>query len=62
MKLIRMPAVLQMTGLSRTRLYEQLNAGTFPRPAKLGPESRAVAWPDSEVQEWIAERLAERGA
>jgi prophage regulatory protein len=51
-----------MTGLSRTRLYEQVNAGTFPKPAKLGPQSRAIAWPDSEVQDWISERLAERAA
>jgi prophage regulatory protein len=62
MKLIRLPTVLEMTGLSRTRLYGQVNAGTFPKPAKLGPNSRAIAWPDIEVQEWISERLSERAA
>ena len=62
MKLIRLPAVLDLTGLSRTRLYEQENAGKFPKPAKLGPQSRAIAWPENEIQDWIAERLAERKA
>ncbi len=62
MKLIRLQAVLEMTGLTRTRLYEQVSAGTFPRPAKLGPQSRAIAWSETEVHDWIAARLADRAA
>jgi prophage regulatory protein len=31
---------------------------TFPRPVSLG--SRAVAWIESEVQDWILERIEER--
>ena len=61
-RLIRLPRVLDLTGLSRTRLYEQVSGGTFPKPAKLGPNSRAVAWPESEVLDWIVARLAEREA
>jgi prophage regulatory protein len=60
MKLIRLPETLAKTGLSRTRLYEAVAAGTFPRPAKLGPHARAIGFLESEVDDWIAARLADR--
>lgn len=60
MKLIRLPEALAKTGLSRTRLYEAVNAGTFPRPVKLGPDARAIGFVDSEIDAWIEERVAAR--
>jgi prophage regulatory protein len=60
MKLIRLPETLAKTGLSRTRLYEAVAAGTFPKPAKLGSDARAIGFLESEVDEWIGARLAER--
>jgi prophage regulatory protein len=62
MKLIRLPEALAKTGLSRTRLYEAVAAGTFPKPVKLGHNARAVAWPASEVDDWIVARIQEREA
>lgn len=64
MKLIRLPETLAKTGLSRTRLYEAVGAGTFPKPVKLGSNAnaRAVAWPEEEVTAWIAARIADREA
>lgn len=62
MKLIRLPETLAQTGLSRTRLYEAVARGDFPKPVKLGANARAVAWSSDEVAEWIAERLAAREA
>lgn len=62
MHLIRLPETLAKTGLSRTRLYEAVAAGTFPKPVKLGPNARAVAWPAEEIDAWIAQRIAEREA
>jgi prophage regulatory protein len=62
MKLIRLPEALAKTGLSRTRLYEAVAAGTFPKPAKLGPSARAVGWSAEELDAWIAARLADRKA
>ena len=60
MKLIRLPEALAKTGLSRTRLYEAVNAGTFPKPCKLGPDARAIGFVENEVDAWIAERVAAR--
>lgn len=57
-KLIRQPAVLAMTGLSRSGLYEGIKNGTFPAPVKIG--GRAVAFVQHEVLMWINTKIAER--
>ena len=59
--LLRLPAVLAATGLSRSMLYELLEKGAFPRPVKLGG-GRINAWSETEVSEWIEGRLAQRVA
>jgi prophage regulatory protein len=58
--LLRLPAVQSRTSLSRSRIYELLELGAFPRPVKLS--GRINAWPDNEVADWIAARIAEREA
>jgi prophage regulatory protein len=60
MQLIRLPEALDRTGLSRSGLYAAVAAGTFPKPVKLGPNARAIAWPATEIDEWITARIAER--
>ena len=57
-RLIRRPEVEKCTGLSRARIYESMDAGRFPRPVKIGP--RAVAWVESEIDDWLHQRIAER--
>lgn len=56
--IMRRPAVEAKTGLSRSTIYQQMNAGTFPKPIRLGP--KAVGWLESEVLAWIEARTAER--
>ena len=53
-RLLRIRQVLAMTGLSRSSLYRELRAGTFPDGVRLGV--KAVAWPQAKVEAWIAER------
>ena len=60
MQLIRLPDTLAKTGLTRTRLYAAIDAGTFPKPVKI--TVRAVAWPAEEIDAWISARMAEREA
>jgi prophage regulatory protein len=57
-RLLRLPEVMQMVGLKRSRLLELAAAGLFPKQVKLS--ERASAWPASEVAAWIAQRIAER--
>ncbi|TIU26768.1 MAG: AlpA family transcriptional regulator [Mesorhizobium sp.] len=59
-RFIRKPDVLTMTGLKQSTLFELIQAGTFPKPVKIGP--RAAAWPEEEVNNWMAERIAKRDA
>jgi prophage regulatory protein len=56
-KMLRRPAVEEMTGLSRTGIYDRMNDGTFPRAVKIG--KAAVAWPESVIQKWIQDRIDE---
>lgn len=55
--IIRLPAVKLRTGLSRSSIYLQIAKGTFPAPVSLG--ARAVGWVESDVDEWIARKIAE---
>jgi prophage regulatory protein len=51
-RLIRSKEVQAITGLPKSSLHNMARAGTFPAPLKLG--ARAVAWRESDVDEWIA--------
>lgn len=53
--LLRLSAVLQATGLSRSNLYRQISLGAFPKPIALTQRSRA--WPQSAISAWIHERI-----
>lgn len=55
---VRLPAVLERTGLSRSTIYSMVEKGEFPKPVKLS--ERAVAWPDYEIAAWVDSRLADR--
>lgn len=56
-RFLRLPEVLERTGLSRSTIYVRLEQGLFPRPVSLG--ARAVGWIESEVDEWIRQRIEE---
>lgn len=53
-RLLRMPEVLERVAFSRSSLYRAFESGRFPSPVKLG--QRSVAWRESEVSRWLAER------
>jgi len=52
----RLPTVKAETGKSRTAIYDDIQAGLFSRPVKLG--ARAVGWPAGEVQALNSARIA----
>lgn len=56
--LIRLPAVKRLAGLSTTEIYRRMAEGRFPKSVPLG--AKAVAWIESEVRGWVADRIAER--
>lgn len=52
--ILRLPDVLQRTGLSRTMLYELIGDGKFPKQIKIG--KRSVGWKSSLVDGWIEQQ------
>lgn len=53
--ILRLPTVKARTGLSRSTIYLRVSEGTFPKPVSLG--GRAVGWIESEVQQWLEQRI-----
>jgi prophage regulatory protein len=53
--LIRLSEVLRRVPYSRSTIYLKVARKEFPKPVSLG--SRAVAWLESEVDNWIATRI-----
>lgn len=58
MRIIRLHDVIACTGLGRSSIYSFISENKFPKPVSLG--ERAVGWVDSEVNEWILERIEMR--
>ncbi|TCV17766.1 AlpA family transcriptional regulator [Vibrio crassostreae] len=57
-RLIRLNEVLVMTGLSRSGMYRSIEKQQFPSQVPIG--DRAVAWVESEVQDWVHQRVLNR--
>ncbi|EPK1678805.1 TPA: AlpA family transcriptional regulator [Raoultella ornithinolytica] len=55
--LIRLPEVQRRTGYSKAWLYRLMSQQRFPSPVKIG--TRAIAFVESEIDEWINQRIAE---
>jgi prophage regulatory protein len=53
--LLRLPAVRQRVGLSRSQIYELVRRGQFPAPVKLS--ERASGWQESLISEWVNSRI-----
>jgi len=58
-KLMRLPEVMEFTGLSRPQIYRMVDDGTFPQRVVLA--KRAIAWRQSEVKTWIESRRTRSG-
>ncbi|MCP4501771.1 MAG: AlpA family transcriptional regulator [Deltaproteobacteria bacterium] len=58
LKFLRLPAVLERTGLSRSALYRLVATDDFPAPVKL--TKRTSAWVESEVEAWNVRKVLER--
>ncbi|WP_041867598.1 helix-turn-helix transcriptional regulator [Sodalis glossinidius] len=55
--LIRLPEVQHRTGFGKAWIYRLISQDRFPSPVKTG--LRSIAFIESEVDEWIKERIIE---
>ncbi|MGS7254876.1 helix-turn-helix transcriptional regulator [Enterobacter hormaechei] len=53
-QLVDMAFITTYTGMTDKWFYNLINEGKFPKPIKLGRSSR---WKESEVEEWVQERI-----
>ncbi len=56
--ILRLPAVIERTGLSRSSIYRAMRAGTFPKSVPLG--EHAIGFLAAAIDRWIAARVAAR--
>jgi prophage regulatory protein len=53
-KILRRKDVEAHIGLSRSTIYQAIAEGSFPKPIRIG--RRAVGWPLSVIEDWLASR------
>lgn len=53
-RVLRIREVCERTGRSRTMVYDDVKAGRFPAPIKIG--LRAIAWREGDIDHWLATR------
>tara|TARA_B100001059_G_C17622566_1_gene470289 strand:- start:278 stop:541 length:264 start_codon:yes stop_codon:yes gene_type:complete len=58
MRIIRLKEVMDSTGLARSTIYKYVGENVFPKPVSLG--DRCVGWVESEIHDWIMERIEQR--
>ena len=59
-KLIRIKSVIELTGLSKSYVYDLSTRNLFPKSIQLVPGGTSVAWVESEVLAWIDSRIVSR--
>jgi prophage regulatory protein len=51
-RILRLPELVRMIGVSRATIYRYINSGRLPPPVKLS--TRSIAWRASEITAWMA--------
>lgn len=52
--LLPLPAVKARVGMGKTKIYEEIKAGAFPKCIKNG---RTSVWIASEIDAWVLEKV-----
>lgn len=52
--LLRLPTVMQLTGLGRSTIYRLMASQEFPRPVRIS--RRAIGWRSIDVSRWNESR------
>ena len=58
-KILRLPEIISITGLSRSSIYSFIKTSDFPQQVTLG--KRSVGWLAEEIEAWISQRANIRG-
>ena len=58
MRLLTLPQIKELTQLSTAGIYRLMSQGRFPKQIKIA--ERSSRWIESEIMEFIAEKMNER--
>lgn len=58
-RVLKLKEVVARTAKAKSTVYDDVAKGIFPKPIKIG--SRASGWLESEIEQWLQERINERG-
>jgi len=53
---LRLPHVMEKTGISRSSIYAKVHNGTFPKPIKLS--TRMIGWIEADIDAWQQKCIA----
>jgi len=53
--ILRLPTVIDRTGLSRSTVYLMMSKNEFPSTISLG--DRAVGWLEGDINNWLEQRI-----
>jgi prophage regulatory protein len=56
---LRLPQVIDKTGISRSQLYRMVKAGTFPKSHHLTDTGCVSAWNEAEIDAWLESKFSE---
>lgn len=57
-RFIKLPEVMNKTGLSRSTIYRNMKAGDFPKSIQLNQQN--IVWLESEVNAWMKAQIDKR--
>ncbi|CEL31714.1 AlpA family phage regulatory protein [Pseudomonas fluorescens] len=55
-RILRLPAVKSATGLGRSKIYNLMKEGRFPKARRIAG-AHVVGWDSLEVEAWVSEQL-----
>ena len=59
-KLIKLPEVCERLGVTKSTVWRWIKECQFPAPIELSKQERR--WRDTDVEQWINQRAADRAA
>ena len=51
-RILRLPFVIERTGLSRSTVYRKVAEQSFPKPLKIS--DRCIGWRESDIEGWLS--------
>ena len=55
-RLLRLPAVMEMTGISESSVYRLVQEKKFPKPVHVAVPKMTV-WPSDVIEQWVQDQL-----